>query len=104
MTTKSPSPAAPSLVSRLAERSRSASSSPWIASSGGRGLALADLDALVGPELRRRAHADLDGEREALARAREVAEVQVRVADGVDPGASMASRYQRPSWPRIVSS
>jgi hypothetical protein len=52
---------------------------------GGR-LAAPDLDALVAAERRRRAHADLDRERQRLALPREVAEVEVGLADGMDAG------------------
>ena len=49
-------------------------------------LAPAHLDALVVAELRRRHHADLDREGERRALLGEVGEVDLRVADGLDPG------------------
>src|SRR3954468_23910023 len=51
-----------------------------------RRLALADLELLVLPEHGLRAHADLDGELQRLALARQVAHVEVRLADGHDGG------------------
>jgi hypothetical protein len=49
------------------------------------GLAAADLEALVVAELRLRADADLDREPQRLALARELREVEVRLADRGDP-------------------
>ena len=49
-------------------------------------LAAPDLDALVLAELRRRHHADLDREGERGALLRQVVEVHLRVADGLDAG------------------
>ena len=49
-------------------------------------LAAADLDAAVRAELGRRAHADLEGERQRLALVGHVAEVDLRIADGRDAG------------------
>jgi len=51
------------------------------------GLAAPDLEALVRAELGRRPDADLDRERERLALTGEIADVELRLADGDDAGA-----------------
>ena len=75
-----------SAVSSRARRSRSASISCSICSSVDLRLAAGDLEAPVVAELGLGQHADLDRELERLALRRQLAEIELRVADGHDPG------------------
>ena len=86
MTTKSPLAAARSTVSSRPERSRSRWISSSTASSGTVGSRLPTSSALVLAERGLRAHADLDRELQRLALARQVAHVEVRLADRHDGG------------------
>ena len=76
------------------------------ASSSASGSRFGDLEALVVAELGGRAHADLEAELRAARRsaAGHPASRDVGIADGMDPAASSAPTYQRPSDARIASS
>ena len=92
MTTKSPIWAGRSIVSSRAIRSCSAVISFSTSSAGHVGLAAADLQTLVVAQLGGGAHADLDRERHRPALGRQVAEVEVGIADGMDPARIDRSR------------
>ena len=72
-------------ASRLPKPSRRRSTSVVDRLLGDLDLGPADLEPLVLAELGRRAHRDLDRERELLALAGQLADVELRVADRVDP-------------------
>ena len=105
MTTKSPSrrrgarPCRGAPSARAAPRARRRSPRRRARARG-----LADLEALVVAERGRRAHADLERERQRLALVGQVAEVEVGIADGRDARVVDRVEYQRPSESRTVSS